>query len=736
MTVADLGIAVQMQGVQQATSGLSGLTSASKQAEKAAETLAAKTEVATKAFRLNRIGMMEMQAAGINSFQALAAGMDPFRVAIMESSQVVGAFVQGTEGGFRAIGALVSRFPLATAAIVAAGAAFAAYELIGHQTTEQLDKAIKEHSQTISDLRKAYGIAGDAAEDYGRRSTAALESAERRARAILRDSVAAADKIAKGALSDSGGFSGVGLLQRLGLLGGDDLGAVKLQFAAFAEPIEKLRQQIKEGKPDYAAFQQELQRIANTDPGRLQPIADKILGIIDAAAEGHDKLSSVSVALDQISQNQIDTARIVAQINNIETAAKNAQGAGDALLQMLGHLDQLASGVAPKEDSIGGKGAMDRAQSQFDNSANLALRMNPDLLGGLYKKPKNTRADHSAERAASAYQQVLKSAQNRIDQMKVELQLTGQVGVAADTLRNYQELLSRATDHGRTIGEKQQKELHDRAEEMAKLEQATREAKLAQDLLFERDQLGRSDIDQQIAAMQRGAGLPVDLKSSTAEIFRMNAAISTTQDAWRNFGDAAEDALTRLAAGTGNWRDLLASMIPIVKDLILQLLKAQSIGAGGSGDFSLGGLLASAFGGGGGLSSTALAAVAGGAGGLYAKGGAFQNGISGYSNSIVSSPTLFRFAHGTGLMGEAGPEGILPLRRNSAGQLGVIAANDRAANQNSRTQIDVVVSVNDDGTLGVIARQAGGQAADVRIQQYDRGMPARVKQINDDPRAR
>lgn len=41
---------------------------------------------------------------------------------------------------------------------------------------------------------------------------------------------------------------------------------------------------------------------------------------------------------------------------------------------------------------------------------------------------------------------------------------------------------------------------------------------------------------------------------------------------------------------------------------------------------------------------------------------------------IVSQPTLFPFAGGMGLMGEAGPEAIMPLRRNSSGQLGVMAA--------------------------------------------------------------
>ena len=46
-------------------------------------------------------------------------------------------------------------------------------------------------------------------------------------------------------------------------------------------------------------------------------------------------------------------------------------------------------------------------------------------------------------------------------------------------------------------------------------------------------------------------------------------------------------------------------------------------------------------------------------------------GISAYSGSVVSRPTLFPFAKGIGLMGEAGAEAILPLKRGSDGKLGV-----------------------------------------------------------------
>jgi lambda family phage tail tape measure protein len=41
------------------------------------------------------------------------------------------------------------------------------------------------------------------------------------------------------------------------------------------------------------------------------------------------------------------------------------------------------------------------------------------------------------------------------------------------------------------------------------------------------------------------------------------------------------------------------------------------------------------------------------------------------TGGVVSSPTLFPLANGLGLMGEAGPEAVLPLARGSDGALGV-----------------------------------------------------------------
>jgi hypothetical protein len=76
-------------------------------------------------------------------------------------------------------------------------------------------------------------------------------------------------------------------------------------------------------------------------------------------------------------------------------------------------------------------------------------------------------------------------------------------------------------------------------------------------------------------------------------------------------------------------------------------------------------------------------------GGAYAKGGSFANGIQPFaSGGIVSSPTLFKFADGgttrTGLMGEAGPEAIMPLKRGADGSLGVQANGLREAMNQGR----------------------------------------------------
>jgi lambda family phage tail tape measure protein len=64
-----------------------------------------------------------------------------------------------------------------------------------------------------------------------------------------------------------------------------------------------------------------------------------------------------------------------------------------------------------------------------------------------------------------------------------------------------------------------------------------------------------------------------------------------------------------------------------------------------------------------------------GAKSIFGRGGVFDSGqLTAFaSGGIVNKPTLFPFASGVGLMGEAGAEAIMPLKRTSSGDLGVQA---------------------------------------------------------------
>ena len=67
--------------------------------------------------------------------------------------------------------------------------------------------------------------------------------------------------------------------------------------------------------------------------------------------------------------------------------------------------------------------------------------------------------------------------------------------------------------------------------------------------------------------------------------------------------------------------------------------------------------------------------VAAGINGAFADGGAFSGGrVRAFAQGgVVSGATTFPMRGGTGLMGEAGPEAIMPLTRGADGKLGVQA---------------------------------------------------------------
>ncbi|EHW3642444.1 phage tail tape measure protein [Salmonella enterica] len=78
---------------------------------------------------------------------------------------------------------------------------------------------------------------------------------------------------------------------------------------------------------------------------------------------------------------------------------------------------------------------------------------------------------------------------------------------------------------------------------------------------------------------------------------------------------------------------------------------------------------------------------------LNALGGVYTSSdLSRYSGSIVNRPTFFAFARGAAVMGEAGPEAILPLRRGTDGKLGVVAAGSAGGMAMFAPQYHIAIS--------------------------------------------
>ncbi|MEP8949532.1 phage tail tape measure protein (plasmid) [Enterobacter asburiae] len=167
-----------------------------------------------------------------------------------------------------------------------------------------------------------------------------------------------------------------------------------------------------------------------------------------------------------------------------------------------------------------------------------------------------------------------------------------------------------------------------------------------------------------------------------------------------------------LAGNKVDWEDWSKSVLASMQKIILNAMIVNSLQSSMGGGGFLGGLFGGSAGG-----STPSGSYNSAASGLQlnAKGGAYASAsLSAYSNSIVRSPTYFAFAKGAGLMGEAGPEAIMPLTRSADGSLGVrVTGAQTASGGGGEIHITqhINVSGNGDAALNRAMQEAARQGA-------------------------
>ncbi|HBB9564077.1 TPA: phage tail tape measure protein [Escherichia coli] len=185
-----------------------------------------------------------------------------------------------------------------------------------------------------------------------------------------------------------------------------------------------------------------------------------------------------------------------------------------------------------------------------------------------------------------------------------------------------------------------------------------------------------------------------------------NAAGTAEQMFTAAFNSAGNALATFCTTGKLNFKSFTASLLSDLAKIMSQMAMMQAVKGIGS-----------AFGWG----SAAAASVT-----PNADGGVYQSAdLSRYSGTVVNRPTFFAFAKGAGVMGEAGPEAILPLRRGADGKLGVVADIGGSGMVMFAPQYNI--EINNDGTNGQIGPAAlkvvydlGKKAAADFMQQQSR----------------
>lgn len=266
--------------------------------------------------------------------------------------------------------------------------------------------------------------------------------------------------------------------------------------------------------------------------------------------------------------------------------------------------------------------------------ARALARSEEGVVSGRGRGSSNNEIDKAArelERLDKAYKQIISNGQQFIAQQEMEGRAVGLTAEAANRMRYEFEFLNEAQRAGIDLTTEQTKRLMALASQKADAEARTRSL---------------TEAHEEAAAAQENLA-----RGLAAVSDRFTNAVQQAD----NFGDA-------------------------LKRMGIELLNMSVQGLAGQGP--LGPLLGSLLTGAAGVAGASYSPVsAGGFGslssGIYAKGGAFSNGaeITPFARGgIVSGPTMFPMSRGMGLMGEAGPEAVMPLSLGPNGKLGVEAS--------------------------------------------------------------
>lgn len=258
---------------------------------------------------LNRFGAMNATSQFQDIAVTAAMGQSPMTIALQQGTQLGMAMQmqmgdQGAKGVVKGLGTafmgLLTPINLVAIGLTGAAALAIQYFTSGAEKSKLLDQSLQNNVKSIKALTDAYHMAGVSAEDLQRKSIAASEADERRSEKELEAQIRLEQKRFTANTKPTD-------LMTFGMLGDNSVN-VAPEFAAFTDPILKLRKEIEaqakgEGKANFDAFFQQLDQIANTGPGAFTGFVDELVrstGIkVESYSDIRDRLYEMGGAARQ-----------------------------------------------------------------------------------------------------------------------------------------------------------------------------------------------------------------------------------------------------------------------------------------------------------------------------------------------------------------------------------------------------------------------------------------------------
>lgn len=675
MDVTTLKITVDSRGVDKGKIALDQLANAARRAQAA---MAAASDAGKAVAALNAQGAAATKAAAAMRGYAAAADSN---AAVLKAANVggLGGQLQGAAGSMgksmgglgAAILSIVSPTRILTRGFdMLVDAALAALGALAAEAWKNIIPEIKTVDELLAGNEASLRLLGRTYAEAGGN-----------AKNLMKEDVNVVDRILKANQADKNKLLDSEIESSLGDIFaeiGEQRPWENDRFAPFRAAIKEF----SDGKRDVISFRQEVDRIGRSSKA-FDSTANELISFTNKASASQIALSGMSTEVDRVqfafakAQEAIDavnpsgaTGKLAEverkakelltqaeageigihdfsnELNRLSTAnfdlshqIDNIRGLGEQAIRTRIAIHGLAN-TTPKTDRLGAPQPLDDLEFHKRFNAGWSQEV-IDQLSGRTNMTEPGLGGIDETSAANGYDEIAAGADKKIAALLAERDMLGMTEEAAAALRYEQELLNQAEEKGLKLRPEQSAHLKLRAEMMAGLEAGAKKAREAMEFAKELTKGFVSDLRQGLA---NGEGF------------------------WRSFSNAALNALDRVVD-------------KLLNEVLDALFQVNSSGAGGGGSWwqslldNIGGL----FGAGG------EAAVDPWDGLRLAKGGAFAGGVQmfahggAFSNSIVGRPTLFPFANGIGLMGEAGPEAIMPLRRDSQGRLGVSAANQNGA---------------------------------------------------------